>query len=160
MAVPLHLWLKDEGGADIRGSSSVSGREGSIEVLSLTHGVHSPTDYTTGKLTGSRSHRPLTIEKEIDRSSALLYRAVVYGVTLQSAELRFYRTNDAGKEEAYFTMLMKSVKVTGVSPKVLNIKEVQSQHRNHFEIVEFRYEEIAWAYADGNLIFKDAWSYV
>lgn len=159
MAVPLYLWLKDEGGADIRGGSSVSGREGSIEVLSLTHGVHAPTDHMTGKLMGARSHRPLTIEKEIDASSALLYRAVARGATLQSGELKFYRANDAGKEEAYFTMLMKGVKVTSVSPKVLNIKEVESQHRNHFEIVEFRYEEITWAYADGNMIFKDAWSY-
>jgi hypothetical protein len=43
MAIPLHLWLKDDGGADIRGSSEVVGREGSIEVLSLTHGIHTPT---------------------------------------------------------------------------------------------------------------------
>ncbi|AXF01163.1 MULTISPECIES: Hcp family type VI secretion system effector [Paraburkholderia] len=160
MAVPLHLWLKDEGGADILGSSEVFGREGSIEVLSLTHGVHSPTDSNTGKLIGARSHRPLTIEKEIDRSSALLYRAVARGATLQSGELRFYRATDAGREEAYFTVSMKNVKVVGVSPKVLNIREVESQHRNHFEIVEFRYEEIAWTYADGNMIFKDAWSYI
>ncbi|WP_109480348.1 type VI secretion system tube protein TssD [Paraburkholderia sp. C35] len=160
MAVPLHLWLKDESGADIRGSSEVYGREGSIEILSLTHGLHSPTDSNTGKLIGARSHRPLTVEKEIDRSTALLYKAVAQGATLQSGELRFYRTTDAGREEAYFTIYMKNVKVVGVSPKVLNIKEVESQHRNHFEIVEFRYEEISWIYADGNLIFKDAWSYI
>jgi type VI secretion system secreted protein Hcp len=39
MAVPLHLWLKDESGANMRGSSEVLGREGSIEVLSLTHSL-------------------------------------------------------------------------------------------------------------------------
>ena len=71
MAVPLHLWLKDEDGADIAGSSKVFGREGSIEVLSLTHGLHMPSDRNTGKLIGARTHRPVTIEKEIDRSSAL-----------------------------------------------------------------------------------------
>lgn len=159
MAIPLHLWLKDGGGANIRGSSEVFGREGSIEVLSLTHGIHTPTDSATGRLIGARSHHPLTIEKEIDRASALLYRAVACGETLQSGELKFYRTNDAGMEEAYFTIFMKNVKVVGVSPKVPNIKEVESQHRNHFEIVEFRYAEISWAYADGNMIFKDAWSH-
>lgn len=72
MAVPLHLWLKDEGGADILGSSEVFGREGSIEVLSMMHGLHTPSDGNTGKLLGMRVHRPITIEKEIDRSSALL----------------------------------------------------------------------------------------
>jgi type VI secretion system secreted protein Hcp len=54
---------------------------------------------------------------------------------------------------------MTNVKVAGVSPKVTNIKEVESQHRNHFEIVEFRYEEITWSYADGNIMFKDAWNH-
>jgi len=55
---------------------------------------------------------------------------------------------------------MKNVKVVGVSPRVLNIKEVASQHRNHFEVVEFRYEEITWNYTSGNMIFKDAWNYL
>lgn len=32
MAVPVHLFLKDDGGAMIRGGSDVEGREGSIEL--------------------------------------------------------------------------------------------------------------------------------
>jgi type VI secretion system secreted protein Hcp len=146
MATPLHLWLKDVGGANIRGSSMVAG-----------HSIYAPADHTTGNLMGGRSHRPLTIEKEIDRSSVMLNLAVVLGKTLQSAELKWYRANDAGKEEEYFNMTMRNVKVVSVSPKVPNIKEVASIHRNHFEIVEFRYQEIAWSYLDGNLIFKDSW---
>lgn len=108
---------------------------------------------------GARSHSPITIEKEIDKSSTQLYRAIAQGLTLRSAELKFYRTNDAGKEETYFSMLMKNVKISGVSPKVLNIKEYSGQHRNHFEIVEFRYEEITWSHADGNMMFKDGWNH-
>lgn len=127
MAVPLYLWLKDEGGANIPGSSEVMGREGSIEVLSLSHGVHTPVDGSTGKLLGARSHRPIAIEKEIDRSSALLYREVACGSTLPSGELCFYRTNDAGIEQAYFIIFMKNVKIVGISPRVLNINEISSQ---------------------------------
>ncbi|MFP6561625.1 Hcp family type VI secretion system effector [Paraburkholderia sp. B3] len=160
MAVPLHLWLKDEGGANIQGSSDVLGREGSIEVLSLSHGLHSPADGNTGRLVGTRTHRPLAIEKEIDCSSTLLYQAVACGLTLQSGEIRFYRATEAGREEAYFTIFMKNVKVVGISPRVQNIKELSNQNRNHFEIVEFRYEEITWAYSDGNMIFKDIWNYI
>ncbi|MEM5387386.1 type VI secretion system tube protein TssD [Paraburkholderia phymatum] len=160
MAIPLHLWLKNENGAEIRGSSHVVGREGSIEVLSLTHGMHVDTDHVTGKLVGGRSHRPLTIEKELDRSSPLLYMALARGLTLQSTELKWYRVNDAGREEEYFNMLLRHVKVASVTPKVLNIKEQPSIHRNHFEVVEFRYEEITWWYLDGNLKFKDAWNLI
>ncbi len=39
MAVPVHLFLKDDGGAMIRGGSDVRGREGSIELRGLTHNL-------------------------------------------------------------------------------------------------------------------------
>jgi type VI secretion system secreted protein Hcp len=158
MAIPLHLWLKDEGGADIRGSSQVFGRIGSIEVLSLAHGIHAPADQQTGRLMGGRCHRPLTIEKEIDKASPLLYRAVAKGMPLQSAELKWYRINEAGDEEEYFNMLMRNVKVVSVSPRVPNIKDHANSGRNHFEVVEFMYEEIQWNYLDGNIAFKDGWN--
>ncbi|CAB3746019.1 type VI secretion system tube protein TssD [Paraburkholderia solisilvae] len=157
MGTPLHLWLTDDGDTPIRGGSEVSGREGSIEVLSLTHGVDAPVDHHTGKLMGTHSHRSMTFEKEIDRSSPLLYQAIVRGNTLNSAVLRWYRTNDAGQEENYFTMSMKNVKLASIAPRLKNIKEQEHVHRNHFEIVELRYGEITWNYHDGNLLFADTW---
>ncbi len=158
MAIPLHLSLKDAGGADIRGSSAVAGREGSIEVLSLTHGMYTPTCGATGKLMAGRLHRPLTIEKEIDKASPVLYKAVAEGTPLSQAILRWCRINEAGREEEYFNMTMKNVRVVSVAPKVLNIKEQESMTRNHFEMVELRYEQITWTYRDGNLMFKDEWN--
>ncbi|CAB3755653.1 type VI secretion system tube protein TssD [Paraburkholderia solisilvae] len=157
MGTPLHLWLTDEGDAPLRGGSEVLGREGSIEVLSVTHGIDAPVDHHTGRLMGLHSHRPLTIEKEIDRSSPLLYQGIVRGMMLNSAVLRWYRTSDAGLEENYFTMSMKSVRVASISPRLLNIKEHQNAHRSHFEVVELRYGEITWNYHDGNLLFADTW---
>ena len=56
MAVPVHLWLKDDGGSVIRGASDVAGREYSIELLGLTHNLSIPTDGATGKLTGRGKH--------------------------------------------------------------------------------------------------------
>lgn len=96
MAIPAYLWLKDDGGADIKGSVDVQGREGSIEVVALDHDVYIPTDNNTGKLTGTRTHKPFTFTKEIDASSPYLYKAVTTGQTLKTAEFKFYRINDAG----------------------------------------------------------------
>ncbi|MBW0445310.1 type VI secretion system tube protein Hcp [bacterium M00.F.Ca.ET.228.01.1.1] len=158
MAIPLHLWLKDEDGTDIRGSSSVAGRVGSIEVLSLTHGLHLQADMTTGKLMAGRTHRPLTIEKEVDRSTPLLYRAVAKGTTLREAVIRWYRINEAGQEVEYFTTRMRNVKVVSVTPVVPNVRHREYLTVNHNETVDLRYEEITWSYLDGNITFKDAWS--
>ncbi|HDT5464443.1 TPA: type VI secretion system tube protein Hcp, partial [Enterobacter hormaechei subsp. steigerwaltii] len=51
MAIPAYLWLKDDGGNPIKGSVNVQNREGSIEILSFSHGLLVPTDNNTGKIT-------------------------------------------------------------------------------------------------------------
>ena len=98
MAIPVYLWLKDDGGADIKGSVDVQDREGSIEVVAQEHNLYIPTDNNTGKLTGTRIHTPFLFTKEIDSSSPYLYKAVTTGQTLKSAEFKWYRINDAGQE--------------------------------------------------------------
>ena len=84
MAIPVYLWLQDDGGAAIKGSVNVQNREGSIEVVSQDHSVYIPTDNNTGKLTGTRVHTPFVFTKEIDVSSSYFYKAVATGQTLKS----------------------------------------------------------------------------
>jgi type VI secretion system secreted protein Hcp len=158
MAIPLHLWLKDSNGADIVGSSQVAGRDGSIEVLSVAHGLNTPVDAHTGRLMGTRAHRPLCIEKEIDRASPILYRAIARSELLGEAILRWYRVDESGSEVEYFRMTMEGVRVTSISPRMPNFKDESRQSQNHTEFVELRYSAITWAYLDGNLMFKDAWN--
>jgi type VI secretion system secreted protein Hcp len=50
MAIPSYLWLKDDGGALIKGSVDVHDREHSIEITSFSHNLYIPTDNNTGKL--------------------------------------------------------------------------------------------------------------
>ena len=57
MAVPVHLWLKDDGGAAIKCSCDGRDREGSIELRSIHHNLSISTDMNTGKLTGTRQPR-------------------------------------------------------------------------------------------------------
>ena len=155
MAVPAYLWLKDDGGADIKGSVDVQHREGSIEILSFIHSLSIPTDDYSGKLTGTRVHSAMDIEKEFDSSSPYLYKAVASGQTLKSAEIKWYRINYAGQEEEYFNMLLENVKIVSVSPVMHNIKT--NEKTNHMEVVTLRYERITWKYCDGNIQYSDSW---
>ena len=158
MPIPAYLWLKDDGGSDIRGSVTVQGREGSIEVIGFAHGVHLPVDGSTGQITGTRLHAPMVIEKEFDASSPYLYQAVAKGKELQSAEIRWYRINNAGREEVYFIMTLDGVKVAGVTPGMANTKLAGTSELNHMETVSLMYENITWHYTDGNIKFTDAWT--
>ncbi|KGT88303.1 Hcp family T6SS protein CtsH1 [Erwinia typographi] len=153
MAIPAYLWLKDDGGADIIGSVDVQGRDGSVEISQFGHNLKIPTDGRTGKLTGTRIHGEMWFEKAFDSSSPYLYRAVALGQTLKSAEIRWYRINDAGQEVEYFNMLMEGVKVVSISPSMIN--EPKSNHTEH---VSLQYEKITWKYCDGNVQFSDAWN--
>ncbi|WP_067704419.1 Hcp family type VI secretion system effector [Erwinia sp. ErVv1] len=157
MPIPAYVWLKDDGGADIRGTVDVQDREGSIEILGFSHGVNLPVDTATGKITGKCSHAPISFEKEFDSSSPYLYKAVSIGQTLKSAEFKWYRINHASQEEEYFNMLLEGVKVVSVNPGMPNAKMAGMSAINHMESVSFMYEKITWKYCDGNILFSDSW---
>jgi len=123
MAIPVYLWLQDDGGADIKGCVDVKDREGSIEVSGFTHNLRLPTDAFTGKVTGTRKHAPLVFQKEIDSSSPYLMKAVATGQTLKSAVFKWYKINDAGQEVEYYNMTLENVKVVSVSPLMHDTKD-------------------------------------
>lgn len=157
MAVPAYMFLKDDGGAEIKGSVTVAGREGGVEVVEFDHTVYTPTDGNTGKLTGTRVHKSLKFTKEVDSSSPYLYKAVTTGQNLKSVEIKWYQIDDAGQEVEYFNTLMEGVKVVSVNPVMHNIKDATKEQYNHLENIELRYEKITWTYKDGNIIHADSW---
>ena len=158
MAIPIYLFLQDDGGADIRGAVDVTGREGSIEVFGLNHCLSIPTDSATGKITGTRIHGPMGFDKETDCSSPYLYEAVSSGRTLKRAEFRYYQINDAGQEQEYFKVTLENVKFINVMPIMHDIKSSIGERHNHIEYVDLRYEKITWHYLDGNISHSDSWN--
>ena len=101
MPIPPYMWLKEDGSADIKGSVDVMDREGSIEIIGLSRGLNLPVDNANGKITGTRQHSSMRIEKEVDSSTPYLYKAAATGQALKSAEIKFYNINDAGQEVCY-----------------------------------------------------------
>lgn len=91
-------------------------RLGSIELKSFSHGVTIPVDSSLGKLTGTRVHRPVTIVKEFDKTTPLLYRAVCEGRTMKTATIKMYRILGSGIEVEYFNIILENVKFTTVAP--------------------------------------------
>lgn len=158
MAIPVYLWLKDDGGSDIKGSVDVIGREGSIEVTSLVNSVEIPTDNMTGKIIGTRIHQPFGFMKGIDSSSVYLYQAVTTGKILSSAEFKFYHINYSGHEVEYANFFLEKVKVISVTPVMYDIKEAEHEKKGHMEAIELCFEKITWTHKDGNIIHSDSWN--
>jgi len=129
-------------------------RLGSIELKSFSHGVTIPVDPNWGKLTGTRVHRSITIVKEFDQTTPLLYRAVCEGRTMKQGTIRMYRTLESGIETEYFNIILENVKITTVAPYL----SPNGMSSTHLETLELRYEAITWKYTDGNVIYRDTWN--
>nr|CRY93658.1 hypothetical protein [uncultured prokaryote] len=157
MAIPIYLWLKDDGGNPVKGSVDVHQREGSIEITALAHGVSLPTDDLSGKITATREHAPFVFTKAVDSSSPYLYQFVSTGKLLKSAELKFYRINHAGQEEEYFNVFLENARITCVVPYMDDVKDPDFAHYGHMEVIEMTYDKITWKYLDGNIIHSDSW---
>ena len=155
MAIPAYLWLKDDGGALIKGGVDVLNRESSIEIKGFHHNLMIPTDNATGKVTGTRMHSPMLLVKEFDYSSPYLYKAVSTGQNLTSAEIKWYKINDAGQEVEYFNMFLEEVRIVSISPSMAS---PDNPNGNHMETLELRYEKITWKHCDGNIMHTDAWN--
>lgn len=154
MSIPGYLWLTDENGSPIVGSCLVQGRVGSIELKSLTHNVNVPVDGNTGRLTGTRIHTPIMFQKEFDRTTPFLYKALTTRATLKSATIKMYSIIDAGLEREYFNIIMGNVKITSITPDLYE----GAISGTHLKTVMLRYEKISWKHCDGNIIHTDSWN--
>ncbi|HGF3969362.1 TPA: Hcp family type VI secretion system effector [Yersinia enterocolitica] len=154
MSTPAHLWLEDENNTPVVGSCMMPLRLGSIELKSFSHGVTIPVDASWGKLTGTRVHRPISIVKEFDQTTPLLYRAVCEGRTMKKATVKMYRILDSGIESEYFNIILDNVKITTIAPYLAP----NGMSSTHLETLELRYEKITWKYTDGNIIYSDSWN--
>lgn len=151
---PACLWLTDENDSPIIGSCLMPTRTGSIELRAVNHHVWLPTDNNTGKLTGTRLHTPVKIQKEFDRTTPLLFRALCEGRILRSATLKMYRINEAGLEVEYFNIAMANLKITAITPNL----HPAGMTSTHLEDIDFRYETITWIYTEGNIMYRDSWN--
>ena len=154
MSNPAYLWLVDETGSPITGGSLVSGRLSAIELKSVNHHVGIPSDQHAGRLTGSRVNSPISLQKEFDKVTPVLYRALCQGVTLNSATIKMYQISEAGTETEYFNITLENVKVVAIAPNLYP----GGQTGTHFENLLLRYESITWKCCDGNIIYKDTWN--
>lgn len=158
MAIPVYLWLKDDGGNLVKGSVDVKGREGSIEIQELMHTVDLPIDDRTGKIVSKCLHGDYFLIKELDSASPYLYQGVSSGRKFKEAVLKFYRINYNGQEEEYFRVTMENVRVNEIEPLMMDIKNPTKEKYNHLEAFYLAYERITWHYLDGNIIHSDSWN--
>lgn len=157
MALNAYLKLKGQKQGEMKGSVTQRGREGKIMVIAVSHEVVSPRDPSSGQATGKRTHRPFVITKEVDRSSPLLYTALVNNENIVEWELQFWQPSAAGAEKQHYSVRLTNANIASIKFQMLNNKNPDLAKLAEFEEVAFTYQNIEWTWVDGGVIATDDW---
>jgi type VI secretion system secreted protein Hcp len=157
MALNAYLKLKGQKQGDIKGSVTQKGREDSILVIAVNHQVLSPRDAASGLPTGKRQHKPFTITKEVDKSSPLLYNALVNNENITAWKLQFWQPSAAGKEQQHYTIELTNASIAAIQLEMLNNKYPENMQHKEREHVSFCYQKIVWTWMDGGITAEDDW---
>lgn len=156
-ALNAYLTIKGARQGDIKGSVTQKGREGQIMVIAFQHEIVSPRDPASGLPTGKRKHGPLKIVKEVDKSSPLLYTALVTNENLPEVVLRFWQPSPSGQEQQHFTIKLVNASISGIRAEMLNNKYPENMQHKEREEVTFTYQKIIWTWEEGGITAQDDW---
>jgi len=162
MALNAYLKLTGQKQGDIQGSVTQKGREGKIMVIAVSHEIISPRDEISGQATGKRQHKPFVITKELDKSTPLLFKALVTNENITSWELQFFGAKTksgtgAGIETNNYTVKLTNANIAGIKSIMLNNKDPELVKFAPYEEIEFTYEKIEWTWIDGGITATDDW---
>lgn len=157
MPLPCYLIVTGSVQGEFRGSGAPLAHENKIQVQSVDHTVEVPRNPQTGQPSGVRVHLPITLCKEIDRSSPLLWMACTRGEQL-TVELEFYRVEMTGKQEKYYTVKLGEAVITSMRSWTPNCLDPNNQQMGHMEYVSFTYKKITWTYLPDGIEGEDDWN--
>ncbi|AOJ73472.1 MULTISPECIES: Hcp family type VI secretion system effector [Burkholderia] len=157
MPMPCYLTLEGQTQGNIEGSVDIQGHEGKILIQAVEHTIEIPKSPQTGLPTGKRIHGPMTLTKEIDKSSPKLSQALASGEQMKSVALEFYRILKEGKEEHYYTVKLENAILTSIRSWTPNCLVLDNKQLGHMEDVSFTYEKITWTYVPDGIEAEDSW---
>ncbi len=157
MAMTSYMTLTGKNQGAIEGDCSQAGREKMILVYDLQHKIEIPRDMHTGLPTGQRIHHPLVITKHFDNASPKLMQACTSGEQFSEVTIQFYRINETGTEEHYYTIkLNDAIIVTLRNYKPLTFLEANKPYHD-MEEVHFTYSKIIWTHEVDGIEAEDDW---
>ena len=158
--MPARFYLSMEGEKQglIEGECRRKGFEGWIECLGYQHEVSSPRDPHTGQATGHRQHHLLTITKEFDAATPMLFQALVTNELIKKVTIKWYRpSTTTGIEEHFFTVALETAFIASVKPWVPNVLDPLFKSYTNMEDVSFVYGTINWTHEIAAKASTDDW---
>jgi type VI secretion system secreted protein Hcp len=158
MTLPFHMTIQSESGQELlsEGACEMKGREDTILCYNIKHRVYIPLHLQSGRAKGERLHTPLTVTKAYDRSSPLLYSALVNQEIL-GVNLEFYRISKEGFEEKFFEIRLKEAVIVDIKNWMSTDFEKKTDVFTNMEDVSFAYKAIEWEHTIESTLSDDEW---
>jgi type VI secretion system secreted protein Hcp len=159
-----YLTLKGQKQGNINGGVTQKGHENSILVHWFSNEILSQRDPTSGLATGKRQHNPIYILKEIDKSSPLLWNALVNNENIVSWELQFWIPAAAGVgpaaglEKMTYKIDLTNASIASIQESMRDNTDPANASAPLLEELTFTYQKIQWTWTDGGLTATDDWS--
>lgn len=157
MPMQAHMTLTGTNQGKIEGSCDMKGREGSIFIQEMQHNVMIPRDPHSGQPTGKRVHGPLMVCKYFDKASPKLFKALCSGERFSEVEIKWYRINENGEEEHYYTHKLENAILVEIAPYMPNALEASKDQYQHMENLHFTYEKITVTWVKDGIEAMDSW---
>jgi type VI secretion system secreted protein Hcp len=162
MALNAYLKLTGQKQGQIKGSVTQKGKENKIMVIAVNHEVGSGSNQLSGsgRPGGKIQHKSFVITKELDKSSPLLYSALIRNEMLTEFVLEFWTprvsaAGGAGTEVQHYTVKLSNAQIIDIRFSMLNNKNPELVKYAEYEEVSFVYEKIEWIWTAGGITAED-----
>jgi|SRR6185295_6792902 len=160
MALNAYLKLIGQKTGEIKGPVTQKGREGSIEIIAVSHEIVSPRDAQSGLATGRRMHKPFVITKESDKTSPLLYNMLCTNELFKQWTLQFWAAglrSGTGVEVQSHSVQLTNASIANIAFRLPNTKNPELVRYMEYEEIAFTYQSITWTWNDGDIKASDDW---
>ena len=157
LAMPAFMMITGANQGLIEGSVDLQGHEQTIMVYAHDHIVDCEINERTGQVMARHQHHPLSIVKEIDKSSPKLYQALATGERLSDVTIKWYRLDCTGAEENYFTIYLEDARIVSIRSCTPSALDLGLTNYSPVEEVSFLYHKITWTWELDGIEFEDSW---
>ena len=117
-------------------------------------------DRNVGQLTGKRQHSPLTIVREVDSSSPLLWQGLCTNEVLKSVDISLVGRPPSGSGEVVVERITLTnaviSKIHRYSPRLGSSRDVHNP--SELEEIQFTFQKITFSNVAGSISTSDDWT--
>ena len=133
---------------------TVDGSQHVVKLSGFEHEVIIPRDVASGLPTGKRQHRPVSVNKPVDKTSPLLMKILTQNENITEWRMNVYREFRKGSRKLVRSIILDDPSVCGIG------HSYAAKQRTEQERVDFCYKSITWTWRDDDISSEDNWQLI